>query len=474
MKPLFSVFILLFLLGTALINGTGCANIMSPTGGDRDSLPPVLRSANPKDSSLGFKSRSVVFTFNEYLGDLQDIQNNVLISPTPERLPEITTKLKTLTVKFKDTLEENTTYSINFGDAIKDYTEGNVLKNFTYIFSTGDALDSLELEGKVLLAETGKTDTTMVVMLHTSGEDSAVVEKRPRYIAKLDGTGHFHFHNLPPGTFYIYALKDEGGQRRYLSPKQLFAFAGEPVVTNTQKEPITLFAYKEEKETAAPSLAGLSVGGGNRGGGANERRLRFETTIMNGVFDQLQEFSFTFPVPVKNFDSAKVSLFTDSFAKQQTITSFLRDTTNKKITLQTTWKPNTLYSLVVDKDFAEDTGSRKLLKSDTISFRTKKENEYGALKLKLKNLELDKNPVLQLFAADGKMVKSMVLVSADISLPLFAPGEYELRILFDDNKNGKWDPGSFFGKKQQPELVMPVERKLTVKANWDNEAEISL
>ncbi len=110
-------------------------------------------------------------------------------------------RLNTITVKLKDSLESNTTYSINFRNAIKDFSEGNILKGFTYIFSTGQYIDSLEITGKVILAETGKVDSTLIVMLHTCADDSIVVKEKPRYIAKVDGKGSFIFKNLPPKHF---------------------------------------------------------------------------------------------------------------------------------------------------------------------------------------------------------------------------------------------------------------------------------
>jgi hypothetical protein len=99
---------------------------------------------------------------------------------------------------------------------VKDLNEGNVLQNLVYTFSTGPYIDSLQLKGKVILAETGKIDTTLIVMLHTSANDSAVVKERPRYIAKLNGQGEFVFTNLPPKTFYIYTLKDNNGTPQVL------------------------------------------------------------------------------------------------------------------------------------------------------------------------------------------------------------------------------------------------------------------
>jgi hypothetical protein len=111
----------------------GCANIAAPTGGFRDSLPPVLLGVVPRDSFEHFTEKKIVFTFNEYV-ELNEIQQNLLVSPTPKINPIVESKLRTVTVRIKDTLEENTTYSINFGNAIRDINEGNALKDFTIYF----------------------------------------------------------------------------------------------------------------------------------------------------------------------------------------------------------------------------------------------------------------------------------------------------------------------------------------------------
>jgi hypothetical protein len=136
-------------------------------------------------------------------------------------------------------------------------------------------------------------------------------------------------------------------------------------------------------------------------------------------------------------------------------------------------RENTLYHIILDKDFAIDSFGKKLLKTDTLSFKTKRLDEYGSLQLKFRNLDLAKNPVLQ-FITNDFIYKSFPLSGSSFSQSLFLPGEYELRILYDDNKNGKWDPGDFFGKHKQPEIARPVERKITVKAAWQNEVEIAL
>jgi hypothetical protein len=181
----------------------------------------------------------------------------------------------------------------------------------------------------------------------------------------------------------------------------------------------------------------------------------------------------TFEQPLRLFDSTKIKLYTDSVFNPAGTYSFQKDSTNKKIQLTHTWKENTTYHIILDKDFAQDSMGKKLLKTDTLSFKTKKLAEYGSLQLKFRSLDLSKNPVL-LFFSGQTIFKSAPLTTAEFSQTVFLPGEYELRILYDDNKNGIWDPGQFFGNKKQPELVKPIERRITVKPAWQNEIEITL
>ena len=186
--------------------GSGCATIVPPEGGPRDTLPPVITEARPLDSNVNFTGNRITFTFDEFVR-LDNIMQNLLVSPIPRVQPTVTSRLNTVTIRLRDSLEANTTYSLNFGNSIVDVNENNPLSNYTYVFSTGPALDSLRFSGKVLLAETGEIDSTLIVMLHRSPDDSAVINERPRYMAKLNGTGNFTFRNLPPGTFYVYALR---------------------------------------------------------------------------------------------------------------------------------------------------------------------------------------------------------------------------------------------------------------------------
>jgi uncharacterized protein (DUF2141 family) len=474
--PVFTTTIgfLLALLILANLSGTmGCASIVPPSGGDRDSLPPLLMSVTPPDSSRNFEGKRITLTFNEFV-QIDNPQANLLITPTPKITPNVEAKLRTVTVAIRDTLEPNTTYTFDFGDAIRDINESNVLRNFTYIFSTGPSIDSLYFPGNVIIAETGKTDSTLLVFLYRSLDDSAVIKERPRYIARVDNNGNFMFRNLPPGKFAIYAVKDEGGQRRYLSRSQLFAFADTPVVVQSSPTPVTLYAFlAKDTNKIVPSTTTPSIKGPGAKGAAVDKRLRVETSLDNEQLGLLDSFHLFFrAAPLKFFDTSKLVLTGEKYEPLANY-SFVQDTSRKQVTLFYPWTENTGYNLIIDKEFAEDTVGRKLIRNDTVSFRTRKVSEYGLVRLRFPNLDLTRNPVL-LFTQGDKIVHSHVFTNKEFYAKIFRPGEYELRLLFDENKNGIWDTGEFFGEHRQPERVLPISRKITIKANWDNEVDITL
>lgn len=446
------------------ILGSGCAQIGMPTGGPKDTIPPVLLKSVPPNRTLHFTGNRVTFTFDEYV-HIQDLQNNLLVNPVPKIIPNVNSKLKTVSIKIRDTLQPNTTYSYEFGDAIQDIDENNPIRNFTYVFSTGSYIDSMQLKGKVILAETGKPDSTLIVMLYSDLSDSAVYKKKPKYIARLDSSGNYHFKYLSQGIYNLFALKDESGQRIYNNPSQLFAFADSAIHITQNVKPEELYAYSEEKFTKPATSPGTT----NKKN--PEKLLKYTASLSSATQELLTPLTIQFEVPLKNFDSLKIKL-TDTLYHPFAGVNISLDTTGKLITVKNNWIAGNYYELIIDKDFATDTLGDELKKADTIIFKTKKETEYGSLKLNFSNLKKIAHPVLQ-FVQNNKVVDSFKITSPTFNVKLFNPGEYELRILDDENENGKWDPGNY-NLKKQPEKVIAYPKKISIRADWDNEADVTL
>ncbi|MBC7629360.1 Ig-like domain-containing domain [Ferruginibacter sp.] len=445
------------------VTGSGCAQIGAPTGGPRDSIPPVLVSAYPKVLSTNFTGNKITLVFDEYINVLE-VQKNVIVSPYPKTFPVINFKLKEVSIKLKDTLLENTTYAINFGNAIVDNNENNPFKEFTYVFSTGNTIDSLKLSGKVLMAETGKPDSTLQALLYRNGNDSSVEQRKPNYIAKIDRNGIFTFTNLSEGVYKIYALKDGDGGKTYNSKIESFAFVNEDITINGKNDSVRLYAYEEEKDIKKVSAVPARV--------VIEKKLKYTSSLgTGGQQDVLTNLELRFNNKLKLSDSSKIILTDTNYNKIEGVSISL-DSTRKNIIIKNKWPLENYYRLIIPKGAVSDSANNVLAKSDTIKFQSKKESDYGSLTLRFTKIDSARHPVIQ-FLISAEIVKSIKATGPNWTDKFFNPGEYELRILYDTNNNGVWDPGNY-KKKIQPEHALTLDKKLTIKANWDNEREIEL
>ncbi|MBL0882288.1 MAG: Ig-like domain-containing protein [Chitinophagaceae bacterium] len=450
-----------------IIIANSCANMIPPSGGPKDSLPPRLVIANPKDSAINVKTKNILLTFDEFVS-LQNTEN-IIYAPVPKNLPQVDYKLRNVTVRFRDSLEENTTYAIDFGNSIIDVNESNVAKNFRYVFSTGPSIDFNTYEGKVLVAETGKVDSTLIVVLHKNTSDSAIKKLSPRFFTRIDGKGTFKFNNLPAGTFAAYVVNGKSYNKIFDS-SSLFAFRDSLVQIGSNNNRIdSFFAFTQSTTTnkkATDPSTGLppSI--------RDDKRLRYIAILDNGMQDLLSDFKMVFNRKVFSLDTGKVRLTNNDDILQKGYTLTL-DSLRKTLTLNYTWKENTTYKLIIQKDAVLDSNATSLSKTDTLLLSTRKETEYGSIRFRFLNVDTNQHAVLQIFQND-EQVTSYPIKQNDIQIRRFKPGSYELRILYDENKNGKWDTGSFTPIKKQPEKVFYIPRQLNIRANWDNETTIAL
>jgi hypothetical protein len=467
----------------------GCANIVPPSGGPRDTLAPRLTGITPPDSTLHFKSTKVSFAFSEYV-QLENIFEKLIVSPTLKRVPTVTSKLKTVTMVIKDTLAPNTTYTFNFSDAIRDNNENNPIQDFQYVVSTGDYLDSLQVRGFIVDAETGKPDSNVSVMIYRNSIDSVVSKEKPVYFARSKGDGSYWFRNMAPGDYKLFALKEEDRDLQYNQPKEMIAFNDSLLhLRDRNLKDITLLMFVEQDSTLKnpedvaaeePTVAEDT----DRKEKDKEKKKRHILNISPDLPDSKQELGkpllITFSTPLRIFDSTAFRLTQDTLFTPVTFTTSL-DSTRTRMLVNYDWKEGKPYRLIIPKESVADTTGTQPSKADTISFQAKKESDYGKVMLTLTLSDSSKAMISDTMHYVAQLIKDKeIKYSGKIERNTWVqrritPGEYEVWILLDENNNGKWDRGVYYGTpKKQPERVVSYPKKENVKANWGVKVQLTL
>ena len=211
------------LLVASLLVFIACASMGTPDGGPFDEEPPVLVEAKPAIGATNVKTGKITLDFNENI-KLVNAFEKVVVSPPQSQMPEIKYSGKRVTVELMDTLIPNTTYSIDFGDAIVDNNEGNPYEDFAYYFSTGDVVDTLAVSGTVLNAEDLEPIKGIVVGLHSCIDDSAFTKKAFERVARTDSRGHFVIKGIAPGKYRVYALGEANNNYLFDQKSETLAF----------------------------------------------------------------------------------------------------------------------------------------------------------------------------------------------------------------------------------------------------------
>ena len=207
----------------ALLLLISCAQVVTPTGGPKDEIPPKVLGEFPANRSVNFTAREIEIAFDEFIV-FQQPTENVIISPPMGKTPEYSLRRKSLIIKLQEALTPDATYIINFGEAIRDNNEGNILNNYTYVFSTGAVLDSMELKGGLTDAVTADPVEGAMVMLYADNADSLPRTKLPDYFARTDKDGRFHIRNIRDLPYKVFALKDQNTNYRFDVPDEMIGF----------------------------------------------------------------------------------------------------------------------------------------------------------------------------------------------------------------------------------------------------------
>jgi uncharacterized protein (DUF2141 family) len=204
-----------------------CAQQTAPTGGPKDTIPPILIKAIPKNEQTNYTNKTVDLTFNELLM-LNNPKEQLIIIPDVDKKYDLQLKKNNVKITFDEPLEENTTYSLNFRESIQDITERNPVTNLKIAFSTGDYIDSLRISGNIydLLTSTSLQDAT--VALYQS-DTFDIFAHKPIYFSKTDKEGNYEIANLKPGFYYIYAFHDRNKNLLIESKTEAFGFLANPI-----------------------------------------------------------------------------------------------------------------------------------------------------------------------------------------------------------------------------------------------------
>ena len=445
-----------------------CANIAAPTGGPKDVSAPVLKHRSMQDSALNFKGGKIQYEFDEFL-QIKDIENQLSITPLLAHSPKITIHKRKATIYIADSLlMPNTTYQINLGNAIQDMHEGNPVKNLSFTFSTGSYFDSLTIQGAIFQAETGFKDTASWIVLYPMPvKDSAFTKQKPMY-AQKSNQGVFQFKNLPNKDFKIYSLQETNNNLKFDADGERVSFYPKVVNASDSNLFVTLYSFieKQKIDTNTKQLG---------------RKTTFNAATKNTAFiytiniDTLQKAKRTFDIndsivislsdSILEIDKSKIRLFQNE--DFDATVNIRIDSSKKKIILKTEWVQDANYTLSLLKSFAENNQKIQATAS-SFHFKTKKENDYGTLTL---TTTKDDKKIITLLK-DNKEIATQKASDTLLKFALLSPGNYQIKILYDNNKNGVWDSGNLY-EKQMPEVVKFLPEIIAVKANWANKIEVN-
>lgn len=232
---------------------SSCANEAPPTGGKKDTKPPKVKYSNPANKATNYKGNQIKIRFDEYIVQSLD-PSEIIVSPPLTKNAKYLVNGKNLVIKLPAPLKDSTTYTINFGDAIKDNNENNILKNFTFVFATGSQLDSASVYGHVINVKEPTKTEDIIVALYPADSVDGILRSKPYYFGQTDKTGAYKIENVRAGAYHIYALKDENLNYIYDQANELVGFQ-DTLISLSDSTRLNADIVVFESKTARPKFA---------------------------------------------------------------------------------------------------------------------------------------------------------------------------------------------------------------------------
>ena len=523
--------VFLFILNLILFS---CARVGSPVGGDKDTIAPQVVGSNIDTSRVNVPRNigELRIDFDEYI-TLKEINKNLIISPPIKKMKKILPSgmaNKYLLIKWDDTLQANTTYSFNFGNAIVDNNEGNALKYYNFAFSTGNKIDDLYISGEVksLIAnkETKTEEKNLVVGLYQV-KDTMNYRQKPYYITKADPDGYFELNYLSPGKYRILAFEDTNANSVFDAGKENVGFLKDEIVLDQSISGLKINLYPSKKTLKYVEMKE------NLGGILMTFEGNPEMVKVLSLTEKLQDYKVTHTAKSDSvniwFDAKKQNIgiaqsenlkFSyDNGAKKDTVSIFYRYNTKNEMTVSNSkgslLPPNQDFAITSNYFIDKIQPEKWTLVSDSIKQDfTAKISENNPYEIQVKSafkegkkysltvpketvssfyesiqksyrfdFEGDKtenygsvtitieNPPthifwLQMLNESGDVIYSKYGKESQITFNSLKPGKYQLRILVDNNENGIWDTADF-ANGEFAEDVYILDKKIDIRPLWE-------
>lgn len=545
-------------LALASLLVVACAKQVVLTGGAKDTNPPEVKACAPENGSTNFSEKHIVVKFNEYI-KLNDVSSKLIVSPPMDEKPTAVVSGKKLKITINEkNLKPNTTYCLNFNDAVADINENNALNSFVYAFSTGPQIDSLEFAGSVFDAYTRKPVDDAWVMLHTDFSDTAVVSQIPSYITKVDKNGKFIIKYIADAEYKTFALRDNNSNFKFDLPEESIAFIDTvfrpsvevihdtimpkdtadtlKVVTKYNHKPddVKLLLFKENKtpqyfrsskrvrrnyfelvfnftqyekhsftvpgddsifvwakenpDTVFLWLKDTSLIAADTmkilaeyvdpafPDSTHHDTLKFRKqdklfcdTVLKMTLPEEKmpnsDYYISFSLPIEDFDSEKVALFSQVDTVYERIDCSVESDSLNPLNVKVLGdiSEGNSYKLVVDSAFATCIYGYANA-ADSVEFVPKREAELGSLKIIFPS---DRKYFVELLQNE-KLISVQKVSDRTAEFQYLLPGKYDIRVVEDENENGRWDTGDY-SKHVQPENVFYYPDSYEIRSSWQHE-----
>ena len=527
-------FLTLYLLSLALYQ---CANIGNPEGGPRDTSAPIIDTAeSTRNLQRNFNpvtaEQEIIIKFNEWV-KIEDAFKQVVTSPPLIYAPKIELKGKGVVIKFdpREVLKANTTYTINFGKAIKDITENNAVRNLRFVFSTGDIIDTAFIAGKIQDAITGEFKEDQLIMLYESDADTLVYKQRPVYFSRSDANGNFIIENIKDTTYKIFALEDANSNYLYDQDKEKIAFLDRRVKPGEDSTSLLLRYYTS---FVKPRLLGYNT----ETAGLVKLQVNFpqqdlvlnvdnpqinlftmsllDTLMVYYTPDSLRDWpleinylanpvdtvlvskirrptidsfklvqprspsieiapayplELTFNHPVGLIDTSKI-LFIDDTTGHSTMYKFDTSIHRHIITFSCSCTEQQTYTLTLLPGAIQNF---KGIGTDTLKLKIRGLNSLtaGTLVIEVDNLDSLQQYIITLKQDDREVQISRTEGSVRFlkTYTFLNPSAYTLQIVEDANRNGRWNGGEY-SIKTLPEKIL-LKKNISVRSNWELREQIT-